>query len=74
MNKPEQNKSYQNQQKVSFLSFLTELPNFVAVTVSAILSGSLIVWMDFVDSLGNVLNTGLVAFLSHRLRRNLKYE
>ena len=49
MSKPEQNDSYQNQQKVSFLTFLAELPNFVAVTVSAIVSGSLIVWMDFVD-------------------------
>lgn len=41
--------------KVAFLSFLTELPNFIGVTISAILSGSLIVWMDFVDSFCNVL-------------------
>ena len=74
MSKPEQNDSYQNQQKVSFLTFLAELPNFVAVTVSAIVSGSLIVWMDFVDSLGNVLNSGFVALLSRKLRRDLKYE
>lgn len=66
--------SYEKQQKVSFLSFLAELPNFVAVTVSAIISGSLIVWMDFIDSLGNVLNAGFVALLSRKLRRNLKYE
>lgn len=74
MDKPEEKESYQNQQKVSFLSFLTELPNFVAVTVSAILSGSLIVWMDFVDSFCNVVNSGFVALLSRKLRRNLKYE
>lgn len=74
MDKSEQKQPYESQQKVSFFSFLTEMPNFIAVTVSAIMSGSLIVWMDFVDSLGNVLNSGFVALLSHKLRRNLKYE
>ena len=29
---------------------------------------------DFVDSLGNVLNSGFVALLSRKLRRDLKYE
>ena len=62
------------QQRVSFLSFITELPNFIGVTISAILSGSLIVWMDFVDSFCNVLNCGLIALLYWKLRRNLKYE
>ena len=62
MSKQEQNDSYKSQQKVSFFNFLAELPNFIAVTVSAIISGSLIVWMDFVDSLGNVLNSGLVIY------------
>lgn len=74
MGKSKQKESYQDQQKVSFWSFVTELPNFVAVTVSAILSGSLIVWMDFVDSLCNVLNCGFIALLSRRLRRDLRYE
>lgn len=74
MAKSDKNDSYKNQQNVSLWSFLTELPNFVAVTVSAIISGSLIVWMDFVDSLGNVLNCGFIALLSRRLRRDLKYE
>lgn len=50
------------------------MPNFVAVTVSAIVSVSLIVWMDFVDSFCNVVNSGFVALLSRKLRRNLKYE
>ena len=74
MSKQEQNDSYKSQQKVSSFNFLAELPNFIAVTVSAIISGSLIVWMDFVDSLGNVLNSGFVTLLSRKLRRDLKYE
>lgn len=71
-NKPEA--SYKSQQKVSFLTFISELPNFILVTISAFLSGSLIVWMDFVDSLGNILNSGFVALLSRKLRKDLRYE
>lgn len=74
MDKSNQKESYKDQQKLSLRSFLAELPNFVAVTVSAIVSGSLIVWMDFVDSFCNVLNSGFVALLSRKLRRNLSYE
>lgn len=74
MRKRETDDSYKSQQRVSFISFLVELPNFIAVTISAIISGSLIVWMDFVDSLGNVLNSGFVALLSRKLSRNLKYK
>lgn len=74
MSKQEVEQSHKTQLKISFLSFLTELPNFVGVTISAFLSGSLIVWMDFVDSFCNVINCGLVALLYWRLRRDLKYE
>lgn len=74
MDNREVEQTRKTQLKVSLLSFLTELPNFVGVTVSAILSGSLIVWMDFVDSFCNVLNCGLIALLYRRLRRDLKYE
>lgn len=37
MSKREQNDSYKSRQKVSFFNFLAELPNFIAVTVSAII-------------------------------------
>lgn len=74
MEQTKHTEKYKNQQRVSFFSFLSELPNFFAVLVSAIFSGSLIVWMDFVDSLGNVINAGFVTLLSRKLRRDLKYE
>ena len=54
---------YENQQRVSFLNFIVELPNFVAVLISAIASGSLLVWMDFIDSLCNITDTGFVTLL-----------
>lgn len=74
MTQTERDNQYKKQQKISFLGFITELPNFIGVTASAILSGSLIVWMDFIDSLCNVTDAGFVALLSRKLKRNLKYE
>ena len=68
------NNKYRKQQRVSFLNFLAELPNFVAVFASAVLSGSLIMWMDFIDSLCNVADSGFVTLLSRKLKRDLKYE
>lgn len=70
----ENNEKYEKQQNLSFWGFLAELPNFVAVTVSAILSGSLLVWMDFVDSMCNVADAAFVTLLSRKLKRDLKYE
>ena len=74
MEQAERANKYKNQQRVSFLNFIAELPNFVAVLASAIVSGSLLVWMDFIDSLCNVIDAGFVALLSRKLKRDLKYE
>ena len=65
---------YQQQQRLSFLELLSELPNFAAVTVSAVVSGSLLVWLDFVDSFFNVVGAAFVALLARKLRNDLKYE
>ena len=69
----EQQSVYKQQQKLSFLLVLAELPNFAAVTISAIASRSLLVWLDFIDSAGNVLSEGLVAILSRHISRDLRY-
>lgn len=74
MEQSQHNDQYKSQQRLSFLGFIAELPNFIGVTVSAILSGSLIVWMDFIDSLFNVTDAAFVTLLSRKLKRNLKYE
>lgn len=65
---------YKDQKKLSFGQFLSELPNFIAVMVSAIISMSLIAFVDFLDSLGNLLRTGITALLSKKLSRDLKFE
>ena len=64
---------YKKQEKMTFLALLMELPNLVAVTASVIISQSLLLWLDFVDSLGNVLSCSLVAILSHRMAKDLRY-
>lgn len=69
-----QSKTYRDQQRLAVLGLLGELPNFVVVLISAILSSSLLMWLDVVDSTGNVLNALLVAILSRKLKRNLKYD
>ena len=74
MEQTERANKYENQQRVSFLNFIAELPNFAAVLFSAIVSGSLLVWMDFIDSLCNVIDAGFVTLLSRKLKRDLKYE
>lgn len=60
--------------KAVLLCFLVDHPNLLVVTTSAILTGSLITWIDFVDSMGSLINTTFMVFLSRKLRRNLTFE
>ena len=66
--------AYKNQEKLSSFSFLSEVPNFIAVTISALLSQSLLTWLDFVDSFGNMVSDGLVVIQSRKMSRDLRYE
>ena len=69
------NKSgYEKQQNLSIAQFLAELPNFVAVVVSAILSRNLLVYIDLLDSSMYLISLGLIIFLSRKLRKDLRYE
>ena len=70
----EQQSVYKKQQKLTGVQFLMELPNFAAICISAILSHSLLVWLDFIDSLGNVMSELLVIILSRKMCRDLRYE
>lgn len=65
---------YKKQQKLSTIQFLSELPNFIAVLAAAIVSESLIAFVDLLDSFGNILRTGTVALLSGKLTKDLRYE
>ncbi|MBQ2005175.1 MAG: cation transporter [Peptococcaceae bacterium] len=69
------NKSgYEQQQNLSFVQFMAELPSFAALLVSAILSRNLLVYIDLFDSFMYLISLGLVIFLSKKLRKDLRYE
>lgn len=65
---------YKKQYKLSFIGLVSELPNFIAMLVSAFLSNSLLVWLDVIDGLINVTNIGFVIAVSKKLAKNLKYQ
>jgi len=60
---------YEKQQKIAFASFLAELPNFIAMLVSAIFSNTLMVWMDLIDSFSNVMRSSVVVLCSRKLNK-----
>ena len=69
------NKSgYEKQQNLSIAQILAELPNFVAVIVSAILSRNLLVYVDLLDSSMYLISLGLTIFLSRKLTKDLRFE
>lgn len=65
---------YKEQQKLAFLQFVTEIPDFIALTAFAVLSESLIVLVDLLDSFGELLRTAIVTILSRKLSKDLRFE
>ena len=69
------NKSgYKQQQNLSIAQILAEVPSFVAVLVSAILSKNLLVFIDLFDSFMYLISLSLVVVLSKKLTKDLRYE
>lgn len=66
--------TYNKQKKLTITQFFLELPNFIAVLISAIVSNSLIVWLDFIDSLGGIFGEGVVMAQSRKLSKDLKFK
>ena len=59
------NKSvYKQHQNLSIAQFLAELPSFVAVLVSAIVSRNLLVYVDLLDSSMYLISLVLIVLLS----------
>ena len=65
---------YKQQQNLSIAQLLAELPSFVAVLVSAILSRNLLVYVDLLDSSMYLISLVLIVFLSKKLTKDLRYE
>ena len=69
------NKSgYKQQQHLSFVQCLSEAQVFVITLVSAILSRTMLVFVDLLDSFGHLLRTAIVTILSKKLSKDRRYE
>lgn len=69
-----ENNTYYDQQKLAVLNFISELPNFIVIVISAICTSSLVVWMDFMDSFICVFRAFLVILIARMLKSNLRYK
>ena len=65
---------YKQQQNFSIAQLLAELPSFVAVLVSALLSRNLLVYIDLLDSSMYLVSLVLIVILSKKLTKDLRYE
>lgn len=66
--------SYKKQQRLSFLQFLSEIPDFILLLISAIFSRSLLVVVDLFDSFGELLRSFITSLLSKKLSKDLRFE
>ena len=56
------------------VQFLAEVPNFVITLLSALFSGTLLVYADLLDSLSYVSRHVMVLLLSQKLSKDLRFE
>jgi divalent metal cation (Fe/Co/Zn/Cd) transporter len=61
------------QRRIAMLLILWRLPEFVTSFIAACASGSAVVWLEFVECASIVLPGAILAVLSGKLNRNLKY-
>lgn len=66
--------NYKEQQRLSIINLLGEIPNFVAITVSLVATRSIVVFMDLIDTGSNLLRTFFMIGVSRKLRKDLRYE
>ena len=65
---------YKQQQNLSFVQLLSEAPAFIITLISAISANTILLFVDLVDSFGNLLRTAMVTILSKKLSKDLRFE
>ena len=65
---------YKKQQTLSFVQLLSEAPAFIVTLISAIFANTMLLFVDLMDSFGNLLRAALVTILSKKLSKDLRYE
>lgn len=66
-NETESNKKLR---EISFKSMLAELPNFFVVLISAIMTGSLIVWVDLLGSFSAEMHSIVIFLITGKIGKN----
>ena len=66
--------SYKKQQNLSLAQLLSEVPAFIVTLISAIFANTMLLFVDLIDSLGNLLRTAMITVLSQKLSKDLSFE
>ncbi len=65
---------YKHQRNLSSVQLLAEAPNFIASLLSALFSGTALLYADLMDSLSYIIRNAMVTLLSNKLSKDLKFE
>ena len=65
---------YKQQRNLSSVQLLAEAPNFIANLLSAIFSGTVLLYVDLMDSLNYIIRNAMVMLLSNKLSKDLRFE
>ena len=65
---------YKQQRNLSAVQLLAEAPFFIANLLSAFFSGTILLYVDLMDSLNYIIRNAMVSLLSNKLSRDLRYE
>jgi len=72
--KVENNTGYKDEMKASLLNYISEVSNFGIIMTTAVVTMSLSIFMDLMNSTCNVLRTGICTFLSVKLQKNQTFK
>ncbi|MEG0898035.1 MAG: cation transporter [Ruthenibacterium sp.] len=73
-NRPDKKDAFEAQQKLMVVKLMGELPNFICLIIAAVISKSILIWVDLIDSVNIMLSTVFVLILSGKLKKNLSYQ
>ena len=65
---------YKQQRNLSAVQLLAEAPFFIANLLSALFSGTILIYVDLMDSLSYIIRNAMVILLSNKLSKDLRYE
>lgn len=65
---------YKQQRNLSSVQLLAEAPFFTVSLLSAIFSGTILLYVDLMDSLNYIIRNAMVTILSNKLSKDLRYE